>query len=194
MGRAFFFALLACTFFPSKTWAESSQDSTTTQIQAVCSSDNASTLVPILRQLSKAPAARLAVADALFLCSTGTSSTRAVLIVGYLESHRRVDLLRRVIAQSPSPRTKLRAAVALANLEGDYGALALAISRAVSANLPPPMIRHALGYLNPPLHRPRTGADVHAQAAVRSWLDHFGILNGRLASWAQVPNPAASTQ
>jgi hypothetical protein len=152
-------------------------------IDAVCVTDGAGARVRALARLRDSPRAATTVAEGLLDCiGSDSDSSRPMLVVNYLEAVRRADLLRLAVLRASSPGARLRAQVALANIEGDYGALALAIGEAVGQGATAADIRHALSYLLPPSGLPESEVEAHGRDALRAWLDHFGLLEGSV--WA----------
>lgn len=153
-------------------------------IRAVCTAHNPRTVVPVLAQLRSSPRSATSVASALASCVDANDlSSRPVLIISFLEDVRRSDLLHETLIRVPHGRVHLRAQVALANIEGDYGALSLAIGEAMEDGLRESEFRHILGYLLPPRGRPLSEADTYSRRAIRAWLAYFNILNG--SPWAR---------
>jgi hypothetical protein len=149
----------------------------TAAIESICDASSARDVVPVLARLRESSRARTSVAVGLERCVAGhTSSSQSVLIVSYLEQVRRTDLLRSILVRSTSPRLNLRIAVSIANVEGDYGALSMAIGRAVEHRLSASDIRLTLRHLLPPRDRPVSDADILGRRALRTWLNHFGML------------------
>lgn len=150
----------------------------TTDVESICEASSARAVVPMLARLRDSPRARTSVAESLQRCVGGSSSSsRSALIVNFLEGVRRTDLLRTLLLRSSSPHLNLRIAVSIANVEGDYGALAMAIGRSVEQGLSASDVRFTLRHILPPRDRPASDADILGRRALRTWLNHFGMLS-----------------